>query len=400
MREIGVTFQELDANDRETLRDLLSYSFILTREQINDWISDDYPLDWILAGYAGKRLVTSTAILPLEMQGQGRREWLGGISGVATDPCYRGKGLARDLMRESLDRMRARGWKWAVLYPFDYEFYHRLGWGQGATAARLTLEPRHLPSACGQGEEGEYRLVSTEEWSLLDRIHRVWVQRGPGALVREERTWRQLFSRPDRRREALVWESPGDQGAGYVIYDLQRREVDARLEASLLVIDWAWESPEARAALLTYLVRHHGQVGSMHMKVSHDDPLTNVEGNGVTKRSIRGPMVRIVDLGGFLERPPSYDGERITLLVEDALCPWNNGLFWLAPGEAQLMGGPCESGEPDLHIGIGALSSILWGSLSVETALSCGLVSGPRQDRLGLLSPLLPMSAPFFLDWF
>ncbi len=396
--DMRVEFGALGPTDLDKLRTLLGYSFIQPSENVQDWIPDDFPCEWVLAGYAGENLATCTAILPMEIVGRRRREKVGGVSGVATDPHYRGFGLAKELMAASTERMRRQKMRWALLYPFDFDFYERLGWGQGAPLVRMSIGKGRLPFK--KSASGGYRWLKENEWRVLDDIHKQWALLGSGALSRSERTWRQMMSRPKRERFTVLWESEENKGeGGYIIYDLMRGQDTVRDDSRLLVIDWAWSSSQARAALLGYMAFHSGQVGRIDIKVRDDDPLTNLEGEGVTSRFDRGPMVRVIDVEEFLGKE-DHTGEKFVLVrIVDELCPWNDGVYRLSAARCGPVGRKQQT-TPDAILSIGAFSSLVWGSLSLDTAISCGMVGGPKVERLEILRNCLPARAPFFLDWF
>lgn len=396
--ELLVDFGALKSKDLEKLRVLLGYAFIQPRENVLDWIPDDFPLEWFVVGYADDQLVTSTAILPMELKGRSRSERAGGISGVATDPHYRGKGLARDLMVAALTRMRRQGMRWAMLYPFSFSFYLKLGWGQGTPVTKLTLGKDSL-SLEDEGP-GQFRWVEPHEWHVLDEIHRKWAESGPGALIRHERDWKHIMHRPGRRRHTAVWHSPVDHHAGYLVYDLRRDKEALRDESMLAIVDWAWDSPMARNELLQYMARHGGQVGRIMVTVTNDDPLTNLTGESIQARPDRGPMVRVVDVGQLLEPGEEPARGALHVKIEDSLCSWNDDTYWLLPGRSGLMGGHAAAETADAKLSISTFSSLLWGSLTLDTAISCGLITGPGRERMAILEKSFPSSSPFFLDWF
>ncbi|RIW27462.1 GNAT family N-acetyltransferase [Bacillus salacetis] len=53
---------------------------------------------------------------------------MGGIAGVATYPEHRRKGLVKELLSESLIRMRELGQTVSMLHPFSVAFYRKYGW--------------------------------------------------------------------------------------------------------------------------------------------------------------------------------------------------------------------------------------------------------------------------------
>ncbi len=394
---MNAVFGPLRRHDRQRFRDLLRYCFILTDDQVRNWLDDETPDDWLIAGYAGDDLLTGAIVQPMTVMGAMQAS-VGAIGGVATAPHARGQGLARGLMAYALRRLREQSIPWAILHPFDFAFYHRLGWGQGAPMVRVSLKQ---PGILGRTAlPGTYRLVGVEAREDLDLIHRAGVLNGPGALVRGERQWSRLLLRPAAPRLCAVWENGGE--AGYVVYELRRSAGASRLDGVCTVHDWAWTAPTAREALLFYLANHAGQVGRIDMKVSVDDPLTNLEGEGVERVFIRGPMVRITDVATWRDcREPLSSDARAPIRLHDRLCPWNEATHWLGPSNAVAPMAPRPLLDPPVaEIGIAAFSSLMWGSLSLDTALHCGMIQNADSPTMDALASLIPRSPPFFLDWF
>jgi predicted acetyltransferase len=205
-----------------------------------------------------------------------------------------------------------------------------------------------------------------------------------------------LLERPVAPRTCAVWERDGD--AGYVVYELKRSTTASRLDATCTIHDWAWKVSDAREALLSYLANHAGQVGRIELRVSVDDPLTNLGGEGVEKVPARCPMVRLVDLALYDSREARGEAGALSFGVHDPLCPWNNGCYRLGVADEGPSPGSIDS--PSLETDIATLSSLLWGSVSVETARRCGLIRGADSTAVDLLGSLVPRSPPFFLDWF
>lgn len=387
-----VTYQFLRPDDRRRLRTLLQYCFLLTEEQVLNWVDDGMPGEWLLAGYCNDALVAAAIVQPRELIGR-RKGAVATIGGVATAPQARGRGHARGLMRFALHHLREQGVGWAVLYPFDFEFYHRMGWGQGAPMVGLSIrDPRLLgrDARCGG-----CRLVGVESWERLDEIHRAWASEGPGALRRHRREWERLLDRPVTPRHCALWET--DSGGAYVVYEMRRPPGGARNDSVCTVHDWAWTSPQARDAVLAFLAHHAGQVARIFLKAPVEDPLTNLEGPCVERSFLRGPMVRLVDVERYLADAGAAAPIPLSVCLHDPLCPWNRGSHRRAPGGR---GALTQDEGPEAETDVATLSSLLWGSMSLETAAKIGLVRGRDAAPLTPLYALAVGDPPFFLDWF
>jgi GNAT superfamily N-acetyltransferase len=80
----------------------------------------------------------SATVLPLEVFVDDRLVPMGGIAAVATDPAYRRRGFAGDLIRAILLTMRERGMHLSMLNPFAHAFYRRTG---GSSPPRPSRTP-------------------------------------------------------------------------------------------------------------------------------------------------------------------------------------------------------------------------------------------------------------------
>lgn len=84
------------------------------------------PGDFLLA-LEGGRPVSCVQIFTKEIRLRGERVSMGGIGSVATAPTRRKRGLATELLRRSIEEMRARGMALSLLYS-TLSLYESLGW--------------------------------------------------------------------------------------------------------------------------------------------------------------------------------------------------------------------------------------------------------------------------------
>ena len=99
----------------------------------------------------------SAAVLPLEVFVDGRPVPMGGIAAVATDPAYRRRGFAGELMRDVLRTMREREMHLSLLHPFAQVFYRAYGWELATETIAYTLKPTDLPTSSEQRRVRAYR---------------------------------------------------------------------------------------------------------------------------------------------------------------------------------------------------------------------------------------------------
>jgi predicted acetyltransferase len=99
----------------------------------------------------------SATVLPLEVFVDGRPVPMGGIAAVATDPAYRRRGFAGELMRDVLRTMRERRMHLSMLHPFAQAFYRAYGWELATETIAYALKPTDLPTSSEQRRLRTYR---------------------------------------------------------------------------------------------------------------------------------------------------------------------------------------------------------------------------------------------------
>ena len=97
---------------------MLKYAFQVTSDEMlkTGWQEDEMKYSkapmlknaFVLGWFHGENLASQIVIYPMEMNIEGERFEMGGITGVATYPEYAGRGLIHSLMSECLRHMREK----------------------------------------------------------------------------------------------------------------------------------------------------------------------------------------------------------------------------------------------------------------------------------------------------
>ena len=121
------TMRELGDRDLEQFNSLLKYAFQVTSDEMlkTGWQEDEMKYSkapmlknaFVLGWFHGENLASQIVIYPMEMNIEGERFEMGGITGVATYPEYAGRGLIHSLMSECLRHMREKRQYISILCP-------------------------------------------------------------------------------------------------------------------------------------------------------------------------------------------------------------------------------------------------------------------------------------------
>jgi predicted acetyltransferase len=314
----------------------------------------------------------------------------GGVSVVTADPTIRRSGVVATLLDEMLAEFRSESIDFSVLWPFEYEFYRRFGWGKSNDYALVTLPPDAL-AAVAPDPAGEFVRLTADDWAAVEAVRDEWATEAL-AVRRSEEFWRyRIFDSWRTDPYVYGWRAEHDGDLrGYVVYRVE--EGDAPDEGKTMVVqELAGVDREAADHLYRFCRNHDSQAESVRIRMPVDtsllDRLTDPRAADFEIRP--GPMVRIVDVARALSALsyPADVSATVTLSVTDPRCDWNEGLFELAVAEGsgtvtRLADDPDRaSSDADVRLGIAPLSQLAVGSLSASALVACGDVTVPGERR-------------------
>lgn len=383
------------ADEMAELRRLTGYAFANNEEPSAE--PDWYPLkpEQSYCAFAGEKMVASSGAFDFHMRMNGRQMAADGVTMVSCDPGYRRRGLVRQLMEGLLQRARDRQVPLAILWASMGAIYQRFGYGLATTQVRYEIPLRFLQFQFGARPEGEVRLLSRDEaMPHLESIYQQYSQPGNGLLQRGELLWNFLLKRGGGQHTwiAVYFDSTGE-ARGYCLY---RTRFDPKLfpETSQImqVFDFAWLDMDAYRGLWGYL-GSHDLVQTIHFDyVAEDDPAPNLllEPRMLRRRTWDGVWMRVVDAAAALSgRGYDLPGEAVLEVVDDMLCPWNNGCYRLSVAgdwvEVEKLGG---SASPDLTVRPDGLASLLSGHTRPSSLARMGRIAVPDPEREPALDAL------------
>jgi predicted acetyltransferase len=271
------------------------------------------------------------------------------------------------MMRAHLDDVHDRGEPIAALWASEETIYGRFGYGRAAFAGEVAVPKEYVQFVVPREPSGAMRIVERDEalekfpplWDALARVR-------PGMFIRSRDWWdlRTLQDPAERRngggpkRFALL-EREGAPTA-YAIYRHQMDWEDGVTKGKVSVVEAIGADPEALAELWRYLLDIDWVATIETFLLPPDHPLFFVlaQPRRMRYRLGDGLWVRLVDVGAALSgRAYPEDGE-IVLDVRDAFCPWNEGRWRLAGGQAERT-----DADADLALEVDALGSAFLGGI-------------------------------------
>jgi predicted acetyltransferase len=338
-----------------------------------------------LAAFDAGHVVGGVAAVKLGMTVPGTIVPTGAVVSVAVVPTHRRHGLLRTMMQRQLHDMHDRGEVLSALWSSEWPIYGRFGYGVATLRTSYEIDPAHAAFArppCPEAA-GRVRMVDAETAlavmpGVYDRVRATQV----GAPERPSLWWRHLFRDTESRRQGfsplqfLLHDSDAGEADGYVAYRIKRGEDADDLAASLARIsELVAATPEAYEALWRFCLNIDLVTMVQAGNRPFDDPVIHLlaDGRRLRRRISDGMWIRLVDVPTALRLRHYRTAGALTLRLDDAVCPWNEGSFRL---DATPSGAECvpADGDPDLELGVAELAGAYLGTSSLQSMAGAGRV--------------------------
>ena len=151
-----------------------------------DWnFTHNFAYDDTLIAECGGVSASNLQLMPHRISLRGKEYPINYVSGVATLPKFRKRGLVRELFTFAFEEMKKRHQPISLLVPFNYEFYEKFGYKQ--CYQKVFRYADILP-------EGEYvTTISSALIDALDRIYRKEMEVHTGFALRTRKDWQKIL---------------------------------------------------------------------------------------------------------------------------------------------------------------------------------------------------------------
>jgi predicted acetyltransferase len=399
----GLEYRFVSDADINEFHRLLSYAFRPTEafepiESINE-IPDPSTVADNRGLYAGDELVSTIAHHWFTLRLRGEWHAVSGVAAVSTPPKHRRKGFIQRLLSASLHEYRERGDDFAALWPFEYSFYRKFGWGTCSDSAVSTCEPDALGfvDSVEPPSDGEFVDLSPDQWEELARVYDACNDHAL-AMQRTEEWWRKRVFQGRNNPYITGWERDGEL-RGYLVYAIEEGDDGREMTVSELV----FFDHEAYLELVRFCRYHDSQVSEVAIHGPVDTTLHDIatDPRGINIEIRPGGMIRVVDVESALSALsyPTDESLSVVLDVDDDLAEWNDGRFRLT---VEYGDSTCEptTDDPDMTVGIATLSQIVVGYLPVERAILVGDLDVVSERGGETLSALFPEDDTYLRERF
>ncbi|MFB6234827.1 MAG: enhanced intracellular survival protein Eis [Halopenitus sp.] len=331
-----------------------------------------------------------------------------GLSVVASAPEHRRQGYTKRLLAESLAEYRENGTAFSVLWPFEYSFYRKYGWGTVSQFVYVKTPPEQLgfvtDADATRDAPGTFVELDADDFEATAPVLDAMAERYDFTLNWTQDWWERLILQTWNDDPFVYGWKRDDELRGLLRYTFQESGDDRVLEVNNV----AFADETAWLNLLRFCRNHDSQVSEVRIRAPPDVELLDRvdDPRAVTCEQRTGPMFRLVDVADALEQlSPSVAGDdegRVDVVVSDPLADWNDGRFSVQVRNGSvtaervgLNGESAEAAEavPTVHVGIGTLSQLYAGYHDVDEAERIGdlqITRGSSDAARSTLGELFP----------
>ncbi|MGD6964913.1 GNAT family N-acetyltransferase [Rossellomorea vietnamensis] len=310
---------------------------------------------------------------------------MGGIAGVATYPEYRRKGLVKDLLTFTLERMREKGQTLSMLHPFSIAFYRKYGWELFTTLKKVKVPKAELKMF--EPVSGTIRRFNKDTYPYkLEEIYRQYAKGYNGMLARDSEWWKE---RTITTLSVAVYADDKGEDTGYILYDVKDQKMKVEEFIAL--------NAEARNGLWNFVCQHDSMLAEVELVLHPHDPLPFLFHNPKTITELQPYfMARVVDVFSFFKLYfHSFKGE-LSMNIHDDYASWNNGKFLLANKKIEKLSSDY---EVDLELDVNVLIPLIFGNYTATELCNMGLIKGDSQ-KIQILTENVQVKSGFFIDFF
>lgn len=319
----------------------------------------------------GNRVAGGLGIYPMAQWFGGTKVRMAGITVVGVAPEYRGKGVAKTLLRNTLHELHEQQYPISGLYPATLRLYRSVGYER--SGSRIVYE---LATDIIDVVDRSLDMVPIEpgdEQAIYD-TYEAQARQSAGLLDRHPAIWSRRLEHKDKPVHKYLIKD-GNEVVGYVIF------VQGDAREPMLILDYCVLTRNAGRRLLTFFGDHRTMIPQVEWAGGPLDPLVYLLPEQKAK-VIRNSdwMTRIVDVKRALEARGYASGLPVELHLDvtDDLLPWNKGRFvaHLQNGKLQVEPG----GDGRIRLGIRELAALYTGFQTPQELRLTGQFEAPEAD--------------------
>ena len=324
----------------------------------------------------------------------------GGVGMIKVDLLHKKQKVCKEMITYFIDQNRDKGSNIVMLYPFNVEFYKKMGFGYGTKVHQFKIKPQNFPK--GNRENLVYADQDYKEEILA--CYSRYAKKTNGFL---DKTWfstNDMFSGDTR----IVAYRKNNKISGYIQFRFQRVKTEYEYLSDMVIEEFIYENSDALKELCAFIHCQSDQINRVIINTPDDnlkyilsDPTNGHNGSfggdyldsyvtGV------GIMYRVTNVIGIFNdlKDHNFNGAHYTLklTINDSLYEKNNrsNIIEFKNGSIVKCFEEKENSNNTFHcevvLEISDFSSLITGSIDFRTLHNLGLANVSNSDYLEILN--------------
>lgn len=396
----NLVIKKLEIEHLTQFNNLLRYVFQVTNNDLSEVGWEEREMEQekapilekaeVLGWFDEDKLISQVAVYPLKVNIHGKLFDMGGVTGVGTYPEYSALGLVKEIMLQSLTKMKERGQTISYLFPYSIPYYRKKGWEIISDVMTFSLKDTQLPRKVEV--DGIVQRIDLEHEDVKCVYNR-YAKINHGALIRGSLEWGEYWRWDKEEMVAAVYYDTNKEPQGYLLYWIEND--------ILYIKELIYLEQEARHGLWNFIHAHYSMINEVKGKTFKNESIAFLLEDSEIIETIKPYyMARIVDVEAFLKRYPFKDTcEPFHFIVEDPLLDWNRGVFsveWDSEGNIIISRDPIGA---EVKLSINTLTTMLMSYRSPSYLKEIGRIDAYNYT-IKELEKVIPNNAAYFSDYF
>ncbi len=323
-------------------------------EEISERVKNDFARkDFARLGAFENGFLSAIEVRPFSVKFDGHDIKMGGIGAVVSSQEARGKGTIKALFNAAFEKMYGNGQILSHLYPFRGDYYRKFDYEPSAYTKIWHIPTEYLRTS----KHGFMRLYDESEGMRadLEALYAEFIIGKNLALSEKSDTFYKSLKPYSSPHFSYLHYSEEGKADGFVCYHM-KQNADRRQD--IAVENFWYSGITGIIGLLSYLSSLRDYSDSCIIPCNDDlAPFIEFNGgwgkrNSYFETHFNGSS-RVIDAEKMLSLA-DFEG-KVSIKINDSLCPWNNDVFTLSDGIVS------RGGTPDAEADIGIFSAMLMG---------------------------------------
>lgn len=322
----------------------------------------------------------------------------GGVGSVAVDLLRKKEKVAKEMIKFFLYHFREKGASMALLYPFNPEFYKKMGFGFGTSMNQFKICPKNLPKGYSKKN---VKVLTVDDAEAMCIFYNKMVDKTNGLIEKCTNEFKALFKDPSNK---IFGYKVNGEILGYMVLQFRKGDAESFLINDIFISEILFHNSEVFLELMTFLNSQSDQFRYIIINTQDEnfrfalkDPRNNsnrllisvyhecsTQGTGI--------MYRVINVKKLFQDLKEHNFNnmscKLKLKINDTFMEENNDSYIIQfiDGKATCV----DEGEYDveLSIDIADFSSLITCVVDLKSLYRYGLVKLSKDEYLNKLNTI------------